>query len=157
MTKYEELCDLYAKSEKHFLKDFEACLAMSGIILKGLTQHLNCPSDLIEIIPIDREPKPGEAYGPAGALQLGEDSFYHFGISVNLSGKSVRLRISLKKVEEGFSLKFGDHPEVFIISHEGGELTPFLEFVFKKIKEYFKNIYSSFMQKGEGPHKLGFI
>jgi len=165
MTRFEELCALDAKTQKQFSEDYETTVQLSARFFNRLIEFLEIPPEQIEWIPLHEEIKPGQKYGPAGAIHLRVDFFYEFGVRINLCLKPssvpprfIRLRFSVKRVDDEFVLKFGDHPETFKM-HQGneGELKTFLEFVFEKIKEYLGKSYLWFMHQGIEPQKIGFV
>ena len=164
MSKYEELTRTYRKSRQAFRNYEETCRNFARHLVFGMVEYFEWPQDReITYIPIGEDLDPNNKfYALASAMRMDTESFWHFGVELNLSEASGAYPISLvlsffiKKVGPNFIVKLGPNGrELKIPEDKQDELEPFFEAVFRQIQEFFAKKYIQAITRQE--QEYGFI
>lgn len=164
MSKYDELCQAYATSRHVYVEYRDACFGFSQALLEAMIHFLEVPDGRIRLVPVNREPDPEAVYSLAGAMHLDEDSYWHFGVVVDLGDpagtfppQAVLLKLLVKRHEGTFCLKLGQEGEdIEIREGYSQDLGDFMENVFLTIKESYEQGLQQFLDKEETTRKIGF-
>lgn len=164
MSKYDEIAKLYHDSRVNFRRYEDECSAFSRELISGLLKYMEWPRDQeVTYLAVGEEIDPdNKFYALAGAFQMDNQSFWHFGVELRLQEASGAYPLSLvlsffiKKVGPHFIVKLGSTGrEVKIPESKRNELEPFYEVVFKQIKEFFHKHYIQAVTGNE--NHFGFI
>ena len=149
-SKYEELSLSYSLARKAFRDYEETCRNFARDMVFGMIEYFEWPQDReITYIPLGEELDPNNKfYALAGAMRMDSESFWHFGVELNLMEASGAYPLSLvlsffiKKVGPNFLVKLGPQGrEIKIPENKQGELEPFYEAVFRQIREFLAKRY----------------
>ncbi|GJM40155.1 MAG: hypothetical protein DHS20C20_04370 [Ardenticatenaceae bacterium] len=150
MSKYEELMQSYSFARKAFRDYEETCRNFARDLVFGMVEYFEWPQEReITYIPVGEDLDPNNKfYALAGAMRMDAESFWHFGVELNLmeaSGAyplSIVLSFFIKKAGSNFIVKLGPNGrEIKIPEDKRGELEPFFEAVFRQIKEFLTKRY----------------
>ena len=164
MSKFEDLCRAYATSRKNYFDYRDACLKFGTNLVNGMIDYFKCPREQVKFIPLKEDIKPNTMYSLLGAMDLDDDTFWHFGLGLTLyeapnvfPQETALLPLLVKKVDDSFIVKFGTHGEEFKIHKDKpDEQTAFYEFVFRQIKESYEKALQRFLEQKETSRKIGF-
>ncbi|MEM7117450.1 MAG: hypothetical protein AAF614_33770, partial [Chloroflexota bacterium] len=150
MSKFEEICQAYSQARRTFNEYEETCREFARDLVYGMIDYFEWPQDQeVTYIPLGEELDPNNKfYALAGAMQMDDDSFWHFGVelSVYASGgayhKSFVISFFIKKIGQNFIVKLGQNGrEIKIPESQKDNLQPFYEAVFLQIKNFFARDY----------------
>ncbi len=150
MSRYEDLVRTYGFARKEFREYEQTCRNFARDLVFGMVEYFDWPQDReITYIPLGEELDPNNKfYALAGAMRMDAQSFWHFGVELNLMEASGAYPLSLvlsffiKKVGPNFIVKLGPNGrEVKIPEDKQDELSPFYEAVFRQIKEFLAKRY----------------
>ena len=150
MSKYKQLMQSYSYARKSFRDYEETCRNFARDLIFGMVEYFEWPQDReITYIPLGEDLDPNNKfYALAGAMRMDAESFWHFGVELNLMEASGAYPLSLvlsffiKKVGSDFIVKLGPHGrEIKIPENKQGQLEPFYEAVFRQIKEFLNKHY----------------
>lgn len=164
MSRYEDLVRSYSHARKMFRDYEDTCRNFARDLVFGMVEYFEWPQDReITYIPLGEELDPNNKfYALAGAMRMDAQSFWHFGVELNLMEASGAYPLSLvlsffiKKVGPNFIVKLGPNGrEIKIPEDKQGELEPFYEAVFRQIKEFLAKRYVQAITGQE--NEYGFI
>ena len=164
MSKYEELMQSYSFARHSFREYEETCRNFARNLIFGMVEYFEWPQEReITYIPLGEELDPNNKfYALAGAMRMDAESFWHFGVELNLMEASGAYPISLvlsffiKKVGSNFIVKLGPKGrEIKIPEDKQRELQPFYDAVFRQIKEFLTKRYVQAITGQE--NEYGFI
>lgn len=156
-SKYDELCHTYKNSRKIFLAYQDDCQMFARDVVDGMIEYFEWPtSQEITYIPLGEEIDPSNRfYAISAAMQMDDDSFWHFGLELTLEEPSGAYPIPflmsffIKKIGNNFVVKLGPNGKEFRIPEERREeLEPFYDIVFKHITHFFTHKYQDAITKG---------
>lgn len=125
MSKYGELCSQYKKAVIQYQAYQEECVRFVAQLAQGLIEYLACSPDKVEFVPVLHEPDENKEYFAAGALELADDGFYHFGIRLCVDPSTsseiwskhiIQLHFMLKKDKDAFAVKIENWERDFEIT-----------------------------------------
>jgi hypothetical protein len=125
MTKFEELCNAVVSGHETALKHKEMCTEFATELVRGFAEYLQIPASKYRLIPSGRgaitflQSEVSGSTSVADALLLGDNSFWHIKIELDLNKGNVELlphRILLE-------FSFVRAKDVFRVSldHTGGQ------------------------------------
>ncbi len=170
MTKFEELCNIYTKAGKDFnnyrWKNIDFAIELG----EGTADYLECKKDDIQYYLVSNvgQPKeanlPNEAH-PRDALFLENDTFWHYGMGVNLYMADIKIPattyifdLAIKEENKNFIIKFIKQQKEFNINpSKPAEFQPIYEFIFDEIKSRFENELEQFLKHRSTEHYPGYI
>ena len=84
MSKFEEICLAYSQARRTFNEYEETCRDFARELVFGMVDYLEWPQDQeITYIPLGEEFDPSNRfYALAGAMRMGDESFWHFGVEL---------------------------------------------------------------------------
>ena len=150
MSRYKELVQSYSHARKGFRDYEETCRNFARDLIFGMVEYFEWPQDReITYIPLGEDLDPNNKfYALAGAMRMDAQSFWHFGVELNLMEASGAYPLSLvlsffiKKAGPNYIVKLGPQGrEIKIPEDKQGELEPFYEAVFRQIKEFLAKRY----------------
>jgi hypothetical protein len=165
MTRFEELCKTYMQSKRAFNEYENACRNFARDLIAGMVQYFEWPRNQeITYIPLGEEITPSNRfYALAGAMQMDDQSFWHFGVELTIyeyegsNPVAFVLSFFVKKVGNQFIVKLGPKgKEIRIHEAELDKLQPLYDAVFIQIKEFFARRYFQIISSNE-PQEPGFI
>ncbi|MGB4868915.1 MAG: hypothetical protein WBP47_02665, partial [Candidatus Promineifilaceae bacterium] len=114
-TKYDEICLTYRKSRKMFLDYENLCQAFARDLVDGMIEYFEWPQNQeITYIPLGEELDPNNRfYALAGAMQMDNESFWHFGLELSVEEPCgsyplpFLMSFFIKKVGPHFIVKLG--------------------------------------------------
>ena len=164
MSKYEELAQSYSYARKAFRDYEEVCRNFARGLIFGMIEYFDWPGDReITYIPIGEEFDSNDKfYALAGAMRMDAQSFWHFGVELNLMEASGAYPLSLvlsffiKKAGANFIVKLGPNGrEIKIPEDKQGELAPLYDVVFRQITDFLEKRYIQAITSQE--KEYGFI
>ena len=150
MSKYEELVKSYSHARHGFREYEETCRNFARDLVFGMVEYFEWPQDReITYIPLGEELDPNNKfYALAGAMRMDAQSFWHFGVELNLMEASGAYPLSLvlsffiKKVGQNFIVKLiPNGRDIKIQEDKKGELERFFQEDFRQIKDFLTKRY----------------
>jgi hypothetical protein len=150
MSKYDELAQSYSRARKSFRDYEEVCRNFARDLIFGMVEYFEWPRDReITYIPIGEELDPNNKfYALAGAMRMDAQSFWHFGVELNVMEASGAYPLSLvlsffiKKAGSNFIVKLGPNGrEIKIPEEKQDQLAPLYDVVFRQIKDFLAKQY----------------
>jgi len=163
MSKFDELCQVYAGSRKAYTDYRDTCFAFAQSLVEALIGYLEIPEGQIGFVPVNREPDPAALYTLPGAMHLDEDTFWHFGVVITLADPSggcppqaVLLKLQLKQHEDAFGVRLGQDDEDFWVRPGyPQEMAAFMDHVFTAVKGSYERGLQQFLDQAS-TRKIGF-
>lgn len=155
MSKFEEVSQVYQKSRQTFLDYESACRNFGRSLIDGLIDYFEWPhSQEITYIQLGEEINPNDRfYALAGAMQMDDESFWHFGVELTAEEPGganplpFLMSFFIKKIGPHFIVKLGQQgKEIRIHEDKQGkqdELAPFYDMVFHQIMQFFAREYQN--------------
>lgn len=127
-------------------------------------KYFDCPREQVTYIPLAGEIDPKHKYSLAATMNLGEDTYWHFGLGITLCPveddgptETVMLAFSLKRHDDYFDIRIsGLNDEFHIHENSHDEYALFYDFIFDKIKEDYEKGLQKFLDQEDGTRKIGF-
>lgn len=171
MTKFEELTDIYTNAGKDFDNYRWNCIEFAIKIGEGVADYLECEKEDIQYyLTSNLSGKPQEANKsreahPRDALILENDTFWHYGMGVNLYFESNKnpattyiFDLALKGEKTNFIVKFPSQQKEFNIDPDKPEdFHPMNEFIYDAIKNRFENELEKFLKHKSTEHYPGYM
>ena len=170
MTKFEELCKIYTNAGKDFNNYRWKCIDFAQKMGEGLAEYLECKNDDIQYYMVSKVPQPNEARlpqeaHPRDALFLEDDTFWHYGMGINLYMEDIKfpattyiLELAIKEDNKNFIIKFIKQQKEFNIDpSKPADFQPIYEFIFDEIKGRFDNELEKFLKNRSTEHYPGYI
>jgi hypothetical protein len=163
MSKFEELCAAYGGVKREYETYRHECMALVGTLVAGLRDYLEAPEGFVNLFAKGGSFAGRKVDGPAAAMHMGDDTFWHFGIAIDLFEESnqmpmhcVGFDMRLKKVGHKFILHVEGGPPFELTKENPDRLAPLYEFIFQFIKGRYENSFSEFVIKGDASRRFGF-
>ena len=165
MSKYSALCTAYTEALNHYRAYRDACGQFAHKLVRGMITYLGCPQDMVDFIPVREEPQLNRRYTVWGAMDLGDDTFYHLGVRLIIDPSSpdeiwpqdrLLLHLLVKKDDDAFVVQVKGLREKFRIhSDDPDKMKTFYDFIFSTIRDEYKK---GFVPVGQAKAKrpLGF-
>ncbi|MFQ5421953.1 MAG: hypothetical protein ACE5FD_05275 [Anaerolineae bacterium] len=158
MSKYDEICQAYRKSRREFLSYGETCRVFAHELIEGMIEYFEWPRNQeITFIQLGEEINPMDRfYALAGAMQMDDESFWHFGVEMTVHEPTgvypqpFLMSFYIKKNGPIFIVKLGPKgEEIKIHEDRRRELGPFYEAVYVKIVSFFLKEYQEAINRKE--------
>lgn len=144
MNKYSELCQEYKRAYRKYWDYKAACSELIWSLVQEMATSLGWPEDRVDFIPILGPSKPHTSYTPWGAMDLGDDGFFHLGMLLIIDPStrstywpphSLLLPLLVRKQEQVFTVKLETSSEEFKIYEDNpSDREAFCSFIFDTIK-----------------------
>jgi hypothetical protein len=150
MSKFEEVCRVYQQSRQKFLEYEVECRNFARTLIDGIIDYFEWPhTQEITYIQLGEEINPNDRfYALAGAMQMDDESFWHFGVELIAEepGGShpmpFLMSFFIKKVGPNFIVKLGPQGKAIRIpENKTDDLGPFYEVIFQQIMQFFSKEY----------------
>ena len=163
MTRFNELCSAYAEVNRQYGVYRTECMAFVGQLVTGLRQYLEAPDGFVSLYAKQGSFAGRKVDGPTAAMHLADDTFWHFGIALDLYEESGQLPyhcvgfdFRLKRVGNKFMLHVDSGP-VFELTKENPDgFGPVYEYLFQFVKNRYQDSFSEFVLKGDSTRRFGF-
>ena len=158
MTKYEEICRAHKNTIKKNAHYRKKCEEFAVDLIFGLINYLGCSNKEVELFPLKEELKEGQIYKIQKAMNLEDDTFWHFGVRINLYNVgSISLPIMIKGSNEHFIVRLEGIDEKYgIDKNNSEELKAFYDFIFKLIMDDYEKEPFQFYKEEPNIRKIGF-
>ncbi len=87
MSKFEELCNAYAKSRNDYFSYQDESFKFASSLINNFIDYLEVPEEQIKYIPTNIEPVKDMIYTIWGSIHLDKDTFWHLGVLLTLYEK----------------------------------------------------------------------
>lgn len=156
MTKFEELCQLAAdatrRSQAYRIQSIQVLVAVRNT----LVNYLGCKEESVMFYPGLSEPEGQKLYGPAGALEIADDGWWHFGLVVSIGLERLLMRFAMKQKDDRYVLRpHGEQQTEFVVTDPKDDFQPVVQWVFNFIKVYYEQGLDRFLSQRE--KKAGFL
>jgi hypothetical protein len=145
---------LRKRSQEYELKSY----ALATALREALIKFLGCSPEAVRFVPVLSEPEAGKIYWASGALKIGDDSFWHFGLVLDFGLTRLLFHFLLKGKPDGsFSMKpsTADAP-TFGVAGPSGDFGPILDWVFNSVKDYLESGLDRFLSQTSSK-PIGFV
>jgi hypothetical protein len=163
MTKFEELCAAYGQLKQQYEANRRECMAAVGALWNGLREYLGAPEGMVSLYARSGSWAGRKVDGPASAMNLADDTFWHFGVALDINEETgqmpfhtIGFELRLKKIGAKFILQVEQGPQ-FELAGEGPErFLPLFDYIFQFVKGRYQNAFSDFLLKGDPTRRFGF-
>lgn len=165
MSKFEELCQSYAISQKKYREYEQDCMSFIQKFYNGFIAHAEIPREQIYLVPLHEEPTPGSMYSPLGAMNLEDDTYYHLGVVLTVytapkqfPQQSLQIHLQVKKTDGVFLVKIttDDEPVKIALENQQDYIGVY-DKIISLIKDHFENGLQKFLEGIPDPiQKIGF-
>jgi hypothetical protein len=90
MSKFEEMCAAFTKSQKAEDAYKQRCLHNLGRLFQGFSVYCDFPNGTLKVVPLDKEIDEKMNYFIPGAAHETEDGFWHVGLWITISETPMR-------------------------------------------------------------------
>jgi len=158
MTRFEELCKVYTKAEEDFRNYRWKSIEFVTQMAKGLANYLECEIDDIRYYLPVKDGQPKEAH-LIDALLLDNDTFWHFGMGVNLYVEGNKMPamtyifdLALKGEDEYIIRVLKEKKEFNINPAEREDFKSLYNFIYDSIKNRFEDELGKFLHHKSFEH-----
>lgn len=166
MSKYDDLCRIYANSRNHYVEYREECFDFAEKLVKGLIDYFAIPGEYVKLFPTLDEVKPDTTYTIKEAMLLAPNNFWHLGIEIKLCPEddkktppqAILINLGIKKEDGRFLVKTGEKDKGYRIRKENrAEYDSLYENLYQVIKDYLETSVKRFVEKQPTVCKIGFM
>lgn len=155
MARINELNQLYTKADEEFFAYQKRCTDFVLDIKRGIAEYLECEISDIPLFPPKEDYDNTGSVSPRGALKLKDDTFWHFGLGVNLykigqkdPDMAYIFEIAFKGNDNKFILKIDADSKEFVINPQiDNDLEQVYEYIYNKIKNRFDNELEKYLNQ----------
>lgn len=159
MTKFEELCEIFTKAGNNFNDYRWRCVDFAKEIGDNLANYLGTKDENIQYYLFDKDGKPVEAH-PRDALMLSKDTFWHYGMGINLYEVGNKnpsmpfiLTLGLKEGKSKFTVQLPQLKKEYNIDpNKLEDFQPVNDLIFNTIKDRFENELEKFLENRSEEH-----
>lgn len=162
MSKYDELCDALGDVRGEFYEYRKSCFLFVGEFVAGLVEYLGAPEGSVSLYARGGSFAGRKVDGPAAAMHLADDTFWHFGIALDLNDKggglsyhTVGFDLRLKKQGDTFLLQVDNGPQLTIPAGNGAGNPSVYESMFTFLQGRYQNSFQEFLG-GDASRRFGF-
>lgn len=162
MSKYEELCQEYSDARASMRDLAHRSEVFAGMLFKGLIDYLQAPRKKIQPVPPSLAGTSGsKRFTPVGAMELGDDNYYHLGIRLVLSDGQMhpafQLRVRFKTDGEVFKAGLGPNSEEYTIDPESqSDFHAFYDHLYQTVGDYLRASADAFLRGDADRRGIGF-
>lgn len=163
MSKFEELCEGLRRVKREFQAYQDDCTAFLVNWYMGLKQYMGAPEGYISYYATLGPYAGKKVMGLSSALQLGDDTYWHFGLAFDLFEEQgafptelVLFEILIKKADDKYEMKFLDGPSYLFGKEETAAFEVSYEFLFQDITAKFRDPLGDFLRTGDRKARRGF-
>lgn len=162
MSKYDELCDALGAVRGEYYQYRQECFLFVGQFVAGLAEYLGAPEGSVSLYARQGSFAGRKVDGPAAAMHLGDDTFWHFGIALDLNEKeggltyhTVGFDLRLKKQGDQFLLYVDNGPQLTLPATNGAGDPAVFESMFKFLQGRYRSSFQEFLA-GDASRRFGF-
>lgn len=163
MSKFEELCAALSAVREEYSAYRQQCMAFIGQLKQGLAEYLDAPEGSIAFFAVEGSFAGRRVDGPAASMHLGDDTYWHFGIVLDLFEEeglmpyhNVGFRFRLKEVAGIYVLHVEDSQQFEIPVDDPSRAKAVYDFIFQHLKNRYRNAFHNFLLKGDISQRFGF-
>jgi len=167
-SRFDQLCHALKEVRTQFNNHRTECLHVAARLRDGLSQYLEAPEGHVSLYANRGDFAGRKMDGPAAAMKLENDTFWHFGIVVDLYEEPgvlpyccVAFDVRMKKTGRGFEL-FVDTGEEYQVTldaaaaEDAGQLQSLFDHLFKFIVGRLDGAFEAFNTHGDSSRRFGF-
>lgn len=162
MSKFDELCQALGAVRGEFYEYRRECFLIVGAFMEGLSEYLGAPVGQISLYAKGGSFAGRKVDGPAAAMHLADDTFWHFGVALDLNDEqgglsyhTVGFDLRLKKVGNDFIIHVDDGPAHVVHSGRLADLEVIYEAMFVFLRDRYRNSFQEFLG-GDAGRRFGF-
>jgi hypothetical protein len=163
MNKFEELCAAYGEVKRQYETYRHECMALVGALWTGLQEYLGAPEGHVSLYARSGPWSGRKVDGPSAAMNLADDTFWHFGLALDLYEETgqmpfhtVGFEMRLKKVGQKFILQVEQGPQLEIAGDGPDRFVPVFDYLYRFVKGRYQDAFSDFVLKGDATRRFGF-
>jgi hypothetical protein len=165
MSRYESLCTALRDLREKFQRSRTECYEFAGTLIAELREFLGAEEDAVSFYATLGSWSGKKVDGPSSAMNLGDDTFWHFGVAIDVVEEfgqmpchTVGFEFRLKKIADHFLLVL--HPEgpQFTISAAApsADLAALYEHLYQHTLRRYQGAYQGYFLEGEPNKRFGF-
>jgi hypothetical protein len=163
MSRFDELCEALRGVRRQYAGYRDECFRFVGRFLEGFRDYLGAPPGHVNLY-AKLGPLAGRKLdGPAAALHLADDGWWHFGIAIDLCEDpnvlpydTVGFDLRLKYAGGRFLLALQDHPPFEFSNADPPAMAAVYDHMFHDLKTRYEQSFRDFLEKGDATRRLGF-
>jgi len=163
MSKFDELCTAYGDVKRQYDDYRNECMLVVGSMVADLREYLDAPEGHISLYCKHGSWAGRKVDSPIAAMYLADDTFWHFGISMDLFEESGQLPfhtigfdIKLKKVGHKNIVQCDEGPVFELVRDSDDGFRPLYDYMYQYAKKRYSDAFSDFILKGDATRRFGF-
>ena len=163
MSKFEELCAAYSDVKRQYESNRRECMTLVAALWTGLQEYLGAPEGHVSLYARGGAWSGRKVDGPAAAMHLADDTFWHFGLALDLYEETgqmpfhtVGFEMRLKKVGAKFILQVEQGPQLEIAGDGSERFSAVFEYIYRYVKGRYQDSFNDFVLKGDATRRFGF-
>lgn len=165
MSRYETLCAALRDLREKYAQHRGDCFALTGQLVAGLREFLGVDEDIVAFYATQGSWAGKKVDGPAAALHLGDDTFWHFGVAIDVFEEAdqmpchaVGFELRLKRLPDHFLVALMPEGPQFQISAAAPEndLRALYEHLYQHVLKRYGEAYRGYFVEGEPGKRFGF-
>jgi hypothetical protein len=165
MSRYETLCAALRDLREKFMAHRVDCYAFAGQLVDGFREYLGVDEDAVAFFATQGSWQGKKVDGPAAALNLGDDTFWHFGVAIDVVEEigempchTVGFEFRLKRLPEHYLLAvMPDGPQFQLsASHPERDAQGVYEHIYQTTLKRYGEAYRGYFVEGEPGKRFGF-
>jgi len=167
MSRFDDLCAAYRTVLDQFVDYRENCFRLVNELQGGLTVYLGAPDDVVGLFARHGQLAGRKVDGPLSALELRADTFWHFGLVIDIYQEegcfpyhNVGFDMRLKLAHGQFLLQLDEQPIFEIPDGPAADrvagLTRVFESIEATIQSRYEKAFENFFEEGDATARFGF-
>lgn len=165
MSRYETLCAALRDLREKFVAHRLDCYTFAGRLIEGLREYLAADEDAVAFYATQGTWQGKKVDGPAAALNLGDDTFWHFGVAIDVVEEAgqmpchtVGFEFRLKRLPEHFLLALiPEGPQFQLAANDpDADLRGVFEHLYQTTLKRYGEAYRGYFVAGEPAKRFGF-
>lgn len=167
MSRFDELCAGYREVSRRYHDYRAGCFSLVDELLRGFREYLDAPEDVVSLFAKHGHLAGRKVDGPITALELRDDTFFHFGLVLDLYDEAdyfphhhVAFDLRLKRVQDRFLLHVDDGPAIEVPVEDSARRRTALELAYARLQTSVLDRYAStledFFDRGQANRRFGF-
>jgi len=162
MTRFLQLCEAFGYSKRQFDEYKVNVSLLVGEFLQGFRAYLQAPEGMVNLMATKGYLNGRKMPGPTGALFLDNDTYWHFGVVVDLYKEDdefpyelARCFMRIKLAKTHFDWEILDDGARFQVS-KPAELDAVYDHLFEVLKTRYAQAFKGFVIDGDPTKRYGF-